>query len=597
VSEHPNEDVLPETPRSPTDWALLRKAWVFLRPEAPRYVVALLCAPASAALVIVQPYLLKLAIDDYIIPGDLAGIRHLALFFLGAVVASFVLEAIYTLSISYGALTSIARMRQAVYRHTLNQSQAFFDVRPTGRLLTRATSDIEALGETLTAGAMTIVLDALLVVGILIAMFSLEPRLTAMLLLAAPPVALLLDRIRRVLRRLYLEVRESLSELNAFTSERLYGLQVVQLYSDEARALSAYGDRVDRYRRATVRTNIWDALLYAIVDGLGSITVALLLWYGSGHLLEGALSAGLLVAFIDYTTKLFRPIREFSSKIAIIQRAGAALEKIFGLLDHDEAIASGDRHLEAPVGDVRIRDLWFAYGDGPDVLKGVDLDLRPREVVALVGRTGAGKSTIAKLLTRTYDGHRGSITLDGEEVVDLDRDQVRAVIGMVRQDVQIFPGDVRFNLTLGRDIPDSAVEEAIRMCRAEGAVHKLGGLDGRVSHGGANLSVGEAQLLSFARTMAHDPPVVILDEATASVDSLTEAKIQAATDAVLERKTVLVIAHRLSTIMHADRIVVLDAGRVVEVGTHAELLERNGRYALLFRQQFAEQALERTGTT
>jgi len=586
-----------ETPRAPTDWTLLRKAWVFLRPDTPLYAVAFLCAPASALLVIAQPYLLGRAIDDYIIPGDLEGIHQLALIFLGAVVAAFVLEAVYTLSISYGALASIARMRQAVYRHTLAQSQAFFDVRPTGRLLTRATSDIEALGETLTAGAMTIVLDALLVVGILIAMLSLEPRLTAIMLLAAPPVALLLDRIRRVLRRLYLEVREGLSELNAFTSERLTGLRVVQLYSDEKRAIGAYGERVRRYRNATVRTNIWDSLMYAIVDGLGSITVALLLWYGGGDLLEGTLSAGLLVAFIDYTTKLFRPIREFSAKVAIVQRASAALEKIFGLLDHDEAITIGQRHLEKPVGDVRIRDLWFAYGDGPDVIEGVDLDLHPGEVVALVGRTGAGKSTIAKLLTRTYDGHRGSITLDGVEITDLDSEQVRTVIGMVRQDVQLFPGDVRFNLTLGRDIPDSVVAQAIQLCHAESVVEKLGGLDGRVAHGGANLSVGEAQLLSFARTMAHDPPVVILDEATASVDTLTEAQIQAATHALLERKTVLVIAHRLSTIMHSDRIVVLEGGQVVEVGTHAELLERDGRYAVLFHQQFAEQALERTGTS
>lgn len=576
--------------RTDADWSLLRKAWPFLRPELPLYIVALICAPASALLTIVQPYLLKVAIDDYIRPGDIAGIQHIAMQFLGAVIAAFALEALYTVAISYGALSSITRMRKAIYEHTIAQSQAFFDVRPTGRLLTRATSDIEALGETLTAGAMTIVLDVVLVGGILVAMFLLEPRLTGLLLLAGPPVAFLLDRIRRILRHLFREVRESVSELNAFTSERLNGLQVVQLYSDEKRARAQFEQRVHRYQDASVRTNIWDAAMYAIVDGLGSITVAFMLWYGSGGLVDGVLSAGLLVAFIDYTGKLFRPIQEFSAKVAIIQRAVSALEKIFGLLEHDEAIPGRGTLAEAR-GQIRIRDLCFGYGEGsPDVLRGVDLDLRPGDVVAVVGRTGSGKTTLAKLLTRAYKGYRGSMQLDGVEMATLDPHAVRRVVGMVRQDVQIFPGDVRFNLSMGADIPDERLLEAARICHAEEAIAKLGGLDGRVGEQGANLSVGEAQLLSFARTMAHDAPIVILDEATASVDSLTEARIQAATDALLERKTVLVIAHRLSTIMHADRILVMSDGEVVEQGSHAELMAAEGRYADLFRQQFAGQA-------
>ncbi len=583
-------------PKAPTDWTLLKKAWPFLRPEALMYGIAFLCAPASALLTITQPWLLKVAIDDYITPADLDGIHRIALYFLGAVLLAFVLEAIYTVAISYAALDSITRLRGAVYAHTMAQSQAFFDVRPTGRLMTRVTSDIEALGETLTAGAMTIVLDALLVIGILVAMFWLDPKLTGVLLLAAPIVALVLDRIRRVLRRLYAEVRDSLAELNAFTSERLTGVQVVQLYSDEARANRQFAERVSRYRDATVRTNVWDAAMYAVVDGIGSITVAFMLWYGSGGLLDGALSAGLLVAFIDYTNKLFRPIQEFSAKVAILQRAGASLEKLFGLLDHHEEITPGTAQLAEARGHLVLSNVSFAYQDGADVLVDVSLEMRPREVVAVVGRTGSGKSTIARLLTRGYDGYRGSIQLDGVELRDLDPAEVRRAIGMVRQDVQLFPGEVRFNLALGAEISDEALMEAVRLCRAEPAVEKLGGLAGRVGHAGSNLSVGEAQLLSFARTMAHDPPIVILDEATASVDTLTEARIQAATDAVLERKTVLVIAHRLSTIMHADRIVLLGGGRVLEVGSHTELLAQNGRYAELFRQQFDESALSATGT-
>lgn len=581
-------------PRAETDWGLVEQLLPYLKPEWPLYLLAMLCAPASALLTIVQPYLLKLAIDDYIRPGDIAGIQTVAWWFLGAVLIGFAMEAVYTVSISYGALSSITRLRRTVYEHTMDQAQAFFDVRPTGRLLTRATSDIESLGETMTAGAMTIVLDVLVVIGILIAMFAMEPKLTGLLLLFAPPVAFALDRIRRVLRRLYREVRDSLAELNAFTSERLTGLRVLQLYSDEGRAQAQYDERVDRYKVATVRTNVWDALLYAIVDGTSSITVAFMLWYGAGGLVEDALTAGTLVAFIDYTGKLFRPIQEFSSKVAVLQRATAALEKIFGLLDHDESIHRGELDLEQGTGEIRVRGLTFAYGEGPDVLHDVDLDLNPGEVVAVVGRTGSGKSTLAKLLTRTYDDYRGSITLDGVELTDLDPKAVRRTIGMVRQDVQIFPGDVRFNLALGRDLGEEQILEAVRLCHAEPAVDQLGGLGGRVAHEGANLSVGEAQLLSFARTMAHDPPVVILDEATASVDTLTEARIQAATDAVLERKTVLVIAHRLSTIMHSDRILVLSDGRVIEQGSHDELMEADGRYAELFRQQFEEQALEAT---
>jgi ABC-type multidrug transport system fused ATPase/permease subunit len=302
---------------------------------------------------------------------------------------------------------------------------------------------------------------------------------------------------------------------------------------------------------------------------------------------DETLSPGLLVAFVDYVNKLFQPIQEFSGKLSILQRAASSLEKIFGLLDEDAAIGSGPVALDAPVGHLVLRDLRFAYRDGPAVLDGVDLELRPGEVVALVGRTGSGKSTIGRLLTRAYDGYEGSITLDGVELRELDLAAVRRAIGMVRQDVELFPGDVRFNLALGRDLPDQALRDAIAAAHADVAVDKLGGLEGRVAHHGANLSVGEAQLLSFARTLAHDPPLVILDEATASVDTLTEARIQAATELILARKTVLVIAHRLSTVVGADRIVVLDGGRVLETGSHAELLARGGAYAELFAQQFA----------
>ncbi|MCB9676611.1 MAG: ABC transporter ATP-binding protein [Alphaproteobacteria bacterium] len=571
---------------TPSTTALLRRLLPYVRYDAPLYIVALLAAPIGTALVVVQPWLLKTAIDDHIQKNDAEGLITLAWAYLVAVVLGFVAEAVYNLALSYGAMRTISRVRRAVYRHTLTLARSYFDRVPTGRLLTRVTSDIEALGETLTAGAITIILDVLLVLGIIAAMLWLDPWLTAVMLVLSPVLAVVVDGIRRVLRKLYQEVRTSLASLNAYMAERITGLGVVQLYRDEARVTAAFDERLAIFRDATIKTNFWDALLFAIVDGLSSICMALMLWYGSGGLFGEAVTAGLLAAFIEYVGRLFQPIREFSQKLAVIQRAAAALEKIFGLLDEDEHIAWGDATLADDVESLVVDDLSFAYGDGPDVLQGVSLTLRPGQVVALVGRTGSGKSTLGKLLQRSYQGYRGSIRLNGVELRDLRPETLHRFVGVVQQDVQLFPGSVRFNLTLGADIPDAVLEESLDLCRATDSVIRLGGLDGRIRHEGANVSVGEGQLLSFARTLAARTPIVVLDEATASVDSLTEARIQAATDAILARRTVLVIAHRLSTIMDADEILVLDAGRVIERGTHADLVLAGGPYAALFESQF-----------
>jgi ATP-binding cassette subfamily B protein len=326
--------------------------------------------------------------------------------------------------------------------------------------------------------------------------------------------------------------------------------------------------------------------MFAVVDSTGRICIALLLWYGSSEMLSGTVTAGLLVAFIDYLDRLFRPLQQFSGKVAVIQRATAALEKIFTLLDDGTRIEDVGVEPGSVEGRIQLRNVRFAYEPGQDVLHGIDLEVAPGEVVALVGHTGCGKTTISRLLTRAYDGYRGSITLDGIEISTIRPAALRRHVAAVHQDVHLFGDTVAFNVGLGAEGMDEArLRAAAALVHADSLVDGLAeGWDHELRERGANLSSGQGQLLTFARTMAYDPVVVILDEATASVDSVTEARVQDAVSRILEKKTVLVIAHRLSTIAKADRIVVLEGGRVIEQGDHSHLLAQNGRYADLVRK-------------
>ena len=574
----------------------LRALWPYLAPDRTRYVVALLLTPAVAGLGLVQPLLLKRALDGHIAadnPGDAWGIAGI---YLASVVLAFVLEATYTLLLANAAESTILRLREALFKQILSLSQRFFERQPTGQILSRATSDIDALNEALSAGSIGIFLDLLVMGGTLTAMAVLDLRLTGLLLCVGLPLGALIEFFRRRMRTLFARIRDALAALNTFLAERLGGVEVLQLYSQEERTRDRLRTLDAAHRDANVVNNYYDAGLYAIIDGTASVCTAMMLAYGAYRLTGAqgdAVTIGLVVAFVDYVDRLFRPLREFSSKITFLQRAGAGLDKILWLLGVDEHISTGDSDVHAPAGHLVLRDVQFRYrADGPWILDGVSLEVRPGEVVAVVGRTGSGKSTLVRLLARVHEGYAGSIALDGVEIARIAPGRIRRLIGSVRQEVQLFTDSLGFNVTLGDPSLDpERVRAAMELSNASAlAARHPEGLDWQVRDRGANLSAGEAQILALARTLARDPVLVVLDEATANVDPVTEQLLQQAVNRIFAEKTCLVIAHRLSTIVGADRIVVLDAGRVVEEGTHAQLLAQGGTYAALYHQGFGGEA-------
>ena len=570
------------------DLLLLRRLWPHARPDAWVLVFCMLATPMIAALSLAQPWFLKRIIDEHVVPGRLEGLDTLAFWYLGAVLGAYAIEASYTLAIAWGGQRLILRLRSALFAHALALRQRFFDKQPAGKLLTRLTSDLDSLGDALGAGVVTIVLDLLMIIGTITAMMWLDWQLTLVIVVMAPLLLGILEFLRRKMKRLYLAIRDSLASINAYLAERVDGVAVIQLFGAEDQSNREFDSRNRRFRDLTSTANVYDSLMYAVVDGVGSMFTALVLAFGAGLMADSiglggeVRTAGLLVAFIDYMQRLFRPLRDASGKIAVIQRATASLQKIDELFADAEPADAGEVPLNEVKGHIEVRDVWFRYSaDAEDVLRGVSFTIKPGEVVAVVGATGSGKTTLGRLLDKSYDGYRGSIRLDGHELSSIRTSDLRSQLAAVRQDIQLFTADLAFNVGLGNPaVTRQDCVDATAMVRADALVERLG-WDHKVRERGIDLSVGEGQLITFARAMAHKPVVVIMDEATASIDSVTEQRIQAATSAIMETKTVMVIAHRLSTIQSADRILVMDRGEIVESGTHEELMERGGAYAAL----------------
>ena len=589
------------------DGVLMRRLLGYLRPYIPQVGVALAAIITASMLQLAQPYLMKIAIDRHIATGDLAGLDRIALAFLVILLLSFALEFLQTWTLQLTGQRIMFDMRMQIYRHLQRIDLQFYDKNPVGRLMTRVTTDVDVLNELFTAGVVSIFGDIFMLAGITVVLFVMDWRLALVALSVLPLIVAVTQWFRRNARESYRTVRVWIARINAFLQEHITGMSTVQLFRQESRTYARF-DGINRtHRDANVQSIFYYAVFYPAIEVIGALASALIIWFGGGWTLQGTLTLGSLVAFLQYSQRFFRPISDMSEKFNVLQAAMASSERIFKLLDTPVRIESkvalqpvsavagpsGQMRHEAPprTGAIRFDDVSFAYNESDYVLRHISFDVKPGERVGIVGATGAGKSTLINLLLRFYDVTSGRVLVDGTDVRDVDPHDLRARFGLVLQDVHLFSGTIAGNIRLGKTaISDAAVEAAAAAVHADRFIAQLpGGFGHPVAERGATLSVGQKQLLSFARALAFDPSILILDEATSSVDTETELIIRDALKVLMAGRTTLAIAHRLSTIQDMDKILVLHRGELRESGTHQELLARRGIYHKLYELQFREQ--------
>jgi ATP-binding cassette subfamily B multidrug efflux pump len=594
----PQPDFEPDTAREAAlgkayDARLIRRLWRYIHPYRRDFLLAMACLPATSAFVLAQPYILKITIDRYIARHHTSGIASMGLLYGAAVAGEFIFFYLQYYLTMLVAQKSLADLRVDIFAHVQKLEAAFFDRHPVGRLVTRMTTDVDVINEMFAAGAMTLLMDAATLLGIAAIMLTIDLRLALVSLSLLPFMLVAINFFRLKARHNYRLIRERIARLNAYLQQAISGMTVIQLFVREAQTFREFDHYNDLHREANHWSNIYEAALYSLVEAVSSISFALIIWYGGRQILGATLAFGTLVAFIEYVHKFFVPLRDFSSKYAVMQSAMSAAERVFELLDTPPAIASPQAASAAAGGRpgvhgrIEFDHVWFAYKRNDYVLRDVSFRVEPGEKIAIVGATGAGKTTIIKLLNRSYDVQRGRVLVDGVDVRDWDLHALRRCIGAVAQDVFLFSGTVADNIRLGRsNISNEAVRRASTVVNAHRFIERLPrGYDEPLRERGGNLSTGQRQLLSFARALAYDPTILVLDEATSSVDTETELLIQDALGKLMRDRTAVVIAHRLSTIERSDRIVVMHHGQIREVGSHAQLLALGGLYARLHALQ------------
>lgn len=577
------------------DSKLMKRLLGYVKPYKKYVIMAILLNVIVAGLGPLRPYLTKVAIDDSIANKDYNSLLVISLILISSLILQAVIQYTLTYFTQLMGQKIIYDLRVKIFSHIQKLSLKFFDKTPIGKIVTRVTNDVEALNELFSSGIVMVFSDIFIIIWIFGFMFFMSWELALITLSVLPVLFYATFLFRKKVRIAYRQERKFLSRLNSYMQEHITGISIVQIFNKEKEEFKKFTDINTNYKNALIRSVFYYATFYPVVEILSSVSIALIIWYGGFNVIEETMTLGILFAFIQYTEMFFRPIRDLSEKYNIMQTAMAASERIFDVLD-DNTIVENKKNLKTIdklKGEVEFKNVSFAYNENEYVLNDISFNINPGETVAIVGATGAGKTSIISLLTRFYDIQKGEIRVNGINIKDLDKHKLREKISVVLQDVFLFSGNIKSNIGLNSpEIDDNKIFNAAKIVGADKFIQKLPNkYNEKVMEKGATLSVGQKQLISFARALAFDPQILILDEATSSVDTETEILIKKAIEKLLVGRTSIVIAHRLSTIQNADKIIVMHKGKIREIGTHQELLAKQGIYYKLYQLQYKEQEI------
>ncbi|MDN4165973.1 ABC transporter ATP-binding protein [Cytophagales bacterium LB-30] len=573
------------------DWSVIKRLYGFVKPYKTNFYLLVLLTFATAAMSPVRPYLIQLTVDKYIAFNDFEGLLNITLVMIGLLVFHTFIQFYHTYLSGWIGQTIIRDIRIQLYKHLLRMRLKFFDRTPIGRLVTRNISDVEALADVFSEGLAAMIGDLLQIIFLLAIMFWTDWKLTLVSLSTLPLLIASTYVFKEKVKVSFNDVRNAVSNLNSFVQEHITGMNIVQIFSSEKREFDKFKEINREHRKAHIKSVLYYSVYFPVAEVIQAAAIGMLVWYGAKQVIHTEITLGVLIAFIMYIQMFFRPIRMIADRFNTLQMGIVSSSRILNLLDSNENIQNNGTFAPEKIeGRVAFKNVWFAYNDEEYVLKDISFEVNPGETIALVGATGAGKSSIINLLSRFYEINKGAILLDDKDIHEYELGALRSRIGVVLQDVFLFSDTIEKNITLGN--PDITLEQVKAAAELIGA-HKFievlpGGYQYNVMERGATLSVGQRQMISFVRAMVYDPRIIVLDEATSSVDTETEEMIQVAIEKMMKGRTAIVIAHRLSTIQKANKILVLDKGEIKEEGAHDELLALDGYYAQLHKIQYKE---------